>query len=353
METASGSAAEAAPRDEHWEGRLLADAVGGDDRAWQALVEPYQAELHAHSYRMLASLHDADDALQDALLRAWRGLAGFQGRSTLRAWLYRITTNACLRALERRSRRELPLDYGPAAADPEGPLDEPVAESVWLEPYPDGRLAGGLADPAARYEQRESVELAFVASLQHLPPNQRAVLLLREVLGFSVRETAEALAATEAAVNSALQRARRSLTERLPDPSQQATLRQLGDARLGSMVRAYTDALEAGDVAAMVALLTDDVTWSMPPIPTWYAGRDQVARFLAAVPMRERWRHLATGASGQPAVGCYLWDADRDRYEAAVLDVLTLRGDRIAAVTGFMTPEVFPRFGLPVVLPAE
>jgi RNA polymerase sigma-70 factor, ECF subfamily len=198
----------------------LGAALGGDERAYRALVEPYRAELHAHCYRMLASVHDADDALQDALLRAWRGLAGFQRRSTLRTWLHRIATNACLRVLERRSRRELPVEFGPAT-DGEGAMAEPLAESLWLEPYPHGRLVDGRADPAARYEQRESVELAFVASLQHLPANQRATLILREVLGFSVRETAGALETTEAAVSSALQRARRSVAERLPARSQQ------------------------------------------------------------------------------------------------------------------------------------
>jgi RNA polymerase sigma-70 factor, ECF subfamily len=221
---------------------------------------------------------------------------------------------------------------------------------VWVEPYPDHALADGRAGPEARYELRESVELAFVAGLQHLPANQRAVLILRDVLGFSAREAAQVLSTTEGSVNSALQRARRTLGERSPDPSQQVTLRALGDERLQDMVERYMDAFERHDVDAVVAMLTEDATWSMPPIPTWYAGREAIAAFLAGPVCREQWRHLATGANGQAAVACYAWRADRQRYEAAVLDVLTLRGDRIAAVTGFMTPDIFPRFGLPAAL---
>jgi RNA polymerase sigma-70 factor, ECF subfamily len=340
---------EAAPRNAQ-EPELLAAAISGDEHAFRALVEPYRAELHAHCYRMLASVHDADDALQDALLRAWRGLAGFQGRSSLRTWLYRIATNSCLRALERRSRRELPVDHGPAA-DPGAPFDEPLVESTWVEPYPDGALAEGRVSPEARYEQRESVELAFIAGLQHLPANQRAALILRDVLGFSARETADSLEASEAAVNSALQRARDNLEARLPDRSQQATLRALGDERLTEIVRAYMDAFERADVDALVALLAEDATWSMPPAREWFAGHQAIARFLTGAPFRDSWRHLATGANGQLAVGCYAWRAERGRFEATVLDVLTLRGERIAAVTAFKTADAFARFGLPADVP--
>jgi RNA polymerase sigma-70 factor (ECF subfamily) len=332
------------------EADLLAAAADGDERAYRALVEPYHADLHAHCYRMLASAHDADDALQETLLRAWRGLAGFEGRSSVRTWLYRIATNVCLRALEQRSRRELPIYRGPSA-DGRGAIDEPLDESVWVEPYPHDALVDGRAGPEARYELRESVELAFITSLQHLPANQRAALILRDVLGFSARETAESLATTEVSVNSALQRARNALGERLPDRSQQVTLRSLGDERLRATVRGYMDALERSDLEAVVAMLAEDATWSMPPMPTWYAGHDAIAGFLTEHAFRERWRHLATGANGQVAVACYAWRANQHRYEAAVLDVLTLRGDRITAVTGFVTPDVFARFGLPATLP--
>src|SRR3712207_6890632 len=213
------------------EDRALVDAARrGDEHAYARLVEPRRAELHAHCYRMLGSVHDAEDALQESLLRAWRGLPRFEGRSSLRSWLYTIATNACLNQIARRPKRVLPIDYGPAT-DPHAGPGEPVVESVWVEPYPDERLGlgDGLAGPEARYEQRESIELAFIAALQHLPPNQRAVLILREVLGFSAKEVAETLDTTVASVNSALQRARASLEQRHPEQSQQATLRQIGD----------------------------------------------------------------------------------------------------------------------------
>src|SRR5881227_1714855 len=237
------------PADASLRGDVLAAARTGDEGAFARLVEPYRSELHAHCYRMLGSVHDAEDALQEALLRAWRGLARFEGRSSLRSWLYTIATNTCLNAIARRPKRVLPVDYGPAY-DPHRPPGEPVVESVWIEPYPDEMLGleDGFAAPEASYEMRESVELAFVAALQHLPPNQRAALILREVLGFSAKEVAEALDTTTASVNSALQRARKAADGRLPEQSQQATLRALGDDRLREIVEAYMDAWERGDV---------------------------------------------------------------------------------------------------------
>jgi RNA polymerase sigma-70 factor, ECF subfamily len=336
------------------ERRLLDDARAGDEEAYQRLVEPHRGALQAHCYRMLGSFQDAEDAVQDALLRAWRGLPRFQGRSSLRSWLYTIATNTCLDALGRRRGRALPVDFGPPAG-PHAGLAEPVAEDVWLDPCPDEALAlgDGAAAPAARYELRESVELAFVAALQHLPPRQRAVLILRDVLGFSAREAADALETTVVSVKSALQRARKAVDERLPDESQQATLRSLGDERIGRLVASYVEALERNDVAAVVALLTEDASIAMPPTPTWYRGRAALAEFYAAGPLsgRIRWRHIATWANGQPAVACYAWDAASGSYTAHVLDVLTLRGGRIAAITAFLEPELFARFGLPAELP--
>src|SRR6266513_1836105 len=216
---------------------LLEAARGGREEAFAQLVEPHRAQLHAHCYRMLGSVHDAEDALQEALLRAWRGLPRFEGRSSLKSWLYTIGTNTALNAIEKRPKRVLPIDYGPAADPHQGP-GEPIVESVWVEPYADDRfgLEDGLAGPEARYEQRESVELAFVAALQHLPANQRAVLILREVLGYSAKEAAEALETTTASVNSALQRARAAVEERLPEESQQETARALGDDGLRRVV---------------------------------------------------------------------------------------------------------------------
>jgi RNA polymerase sigma-70 factor (ECF subfamily) len=315
-------------------------------------IERYGKDLHAHCYRMLGSLHDAEDALQDAMLRAWRGLGRFEGRSSLRTWLYTIATNTCLNAIARRPARALPVDYGPAA-DPHDAGSDPLAESTWIEPYPDDQLGlgTGLTAPEARYERRESVELAFVAALQHLAPRPRAVLMLREVLGFSAREVAEALDTTVASVNSALQRARRTVEERMPPLSQQATLRALGDERLRAVVEGYTDALERGDVDAVLAMLTEDATWSMPPLPEWYAGLEAITGFLERGPLRRRWRHLATHANGQLAVGCYMWDDDAGRYAAQVIDVLTLRGDRVAAITAFIDARLFARFGLPAEYP--
>jgi RNA polymerase sigma-70 factor (ECF subfamily) len=334
------------------ERELLAAARRGDEATFRDLVEPRRSELQAYCYRMLGSVHDAEDALQEALLRAWRGLSGFEGRSSLRSWLYRIATNVCLTAIEQRPQRVLPVDYGPA--DPHSPSVAPPAESAWVEPYPDEALALGEGPtvPEASYELRESVELAFVAALQHLPANQRAVLILREVLGFSAAEVAEALGTTPASVNSALQRARRLVEERLPEQSQQATLRSLGDERLRALVERYTRAMEQGDVDALVAMLTEDATWSMPPTPTWYRGHVAITAFLTEGPLRVRWRHLATRSNGQPAIGCYLWDETRGTYVRSVLDVLTLQGTRIAAVTAFTDPEAFARFGLPDELPA-
>jgi RNA polymerase sigma-70 factor (ECF subfamily) len=324
---------------------LLATARRGDEHAYRRLVEPYQGELHAHSYRMLGSVHDAEDALQEALLRAWRGLPRFEGRSSVRSWLYRISTNTCLDVIARRPKRVLPIDYGPTA-DPHDAPGEPLIESVWVEPYPDEGLglADGFASPEAIYEQRESVELAFIAALQLLPARQRAVLILRAVLGFSAQEVADSLQTTVASVNSALQRARKTVDERLPDQSQQATLRALGDEQLRHIVQNYMDAMEQDDVNTVVALLTDDATWSMPPMPRWYRGHALV-EFLSEYPLREQWRHVPTHANGQLAVGCYMWDEQHNSHVAAVLDVLTLSGTAIHAVTGFVSPWVFQRFG--------
>ncbi|WP_280385558.1 sigma-70 family RNA polymerase sigma factor [Nocardia wallacei] len=313
---------------------------------FRELVEPHRVELHAHCYRMLGSVHDAEDALQETMVRAWRGLARFEGRSSLRAWLYRIATNVCLTALEQRPKRALPVDLSPAAAAGEMPGD--LVEGVrWLGPYPDRRmgLPSGAAGPEARYELRESVELAFVAALQHLPATQRAALIVRDVLGFSAREAAGLLGTTTAAVNSALQHARDNVRSRIPERSQQATLRELGDRRVDGLVRSFTEAMGRGDVDAMVGLLTEDAVWSMPPLPQWYRGHAAIAEFLVAGPFTRRWRHLPATANGQPAVGSYLWEDDR--FRAFALDVLTVRDGSIAGITAFLDPPIFADFGLP------
>ncbi len=324
--------------------RLLVAARAGDGDAFAALVEPHRRELHAHCYRMLASSHDADDALQDTLLRAWRGLPRFAARSSLRTWLYAIATNVCLRTAERRTPRMLALDAVPSAPTGETP-GRPLAESVWIEPYPDERLG-----PDAVIEQREAVELAFVAALHHLPPLQRAVLLLRQVLGFSAQETATALETSVPGVNSALQRARKTVDERMPEQSQQATLASLGDEPVRDLVRRYIEAIESADVESVVALLVEDATWSMPPLSTWHRGSGAIGAFLADHALRERWRHVPTRANGQPAVLCYRWERDADTYRLFAVDVLTFDGGRIASVSAFLDPAVLAGFGHPLEL---
>lgn len=332
------------------EGKLLSAARDGDQGSFGRLVERYHAELRAHCYRMLGSVPDAEDALQETLLRAWRGLPRFEGRSSLRSWLYTIATNTCLRAIERRPKRVLPVDYGPPADPHDGPA-EPLVESVWLEPYPDEGLGleSALLGPEARYEQRESVELAFTAALQLVPARQRAVLILRDVLGFSAAETADALETTPVAVDSALQRAHKTVDERLPERSQQETLRRLGDDGLSEIVERYVEAWERNDVDAVVAMLTQDARMAMPPLPSWYSGREAVATFLRALPLSaaKRWRLVPTSANAQPAFGAYLWDDELGAFSLHDVIVLTLRGSEIEEITAFLDVDALKHFGLP------
>jgi RNA polymerase sigma-70 factor, ECF subfamily len=317
-----------------------------DENAFRALVEDHRAQLHAHCYRMLGSVHDADDALQDTLLRAWRGLPDFGGRSAVSTWLYRIATNACLNLIERRRARILPADYGPPSAPTLEP-GEPLIESVWVEPYPDQRMDDGKTAPHARYEEREAVELAFVASLQHLPATQRAVLIMRDVLGFSARETAEALDTTSVSVNSALQRARETVAKRVPEQSQQETLRSLGDDRVTALVEAYLRAWRSADVSALTALLAEDAVFSMPPWSAWWRGRDALLELAITVKGAcGETRHIPTRANGQMALAHYGLDPETGRWTASAIDVFTFEGEAIKEITAFVSPEVFPRFGL-------
>ena len=321
-------------------------ARAGDDAAFTRLVAPLRRELHAHCYRMLASSHDADDALQEALVRAWKGLSGFGGRSSVRSWLYTVATRTCLDAVTARGRRALPMDLGPgsqrAVVD-----DVPRTDVAWLGPYP--------TSPEDTYQQRESVELALVAACQHLPGNQRAALLLFDVLGFSAAEIADTMATSVASVTSALQRARRVVATRVPAGTG-PRLRDLDDDRVRRTVLGYGDALERGDADALVALLTEDVTWSMPPMPHWYRGRDAVMSFARAVPLSGScgaWRHEVVAANGGPALACWL-DADgTGTFRAWSINVLRLAADRIAEVVSFVGPEHFALLGLPRTLPAR
>lgn len=353
---------------------LLETARKGSEDAYRRLVEPHRSALQAHCYRMLGSVQDAEDALQEALVRAWRGLDRFEGRSSLRSWLYRIATNTSLDAIQRRPKRILPIDYGPPA-DPHGGVGEPLVESVWLEPFPDETLAieEGYASPDARYEQREAVELAFVAALQHLPANQRAVLILREVLGFSAQETADSLDTSVASVNSALQRARATIEKKLPEQSQQKTLRSLGDEKLREIVEQYADAWERNDVDTVVSLLAEDAAFTMPPMARWFFGHDGIRGFLEGFSMIPdwRWRAIPTTANGQPALAFYSWDEEQGARVPFAINVLSFEGEKIKEVDAFIlrasqdpdpevqarTPEqpadyeklarAYERFGLP------
>lgn len=323
----------------------------GGERAFAELVDLHRAELHAHCYRMLGSVQDADDAVQETLLRGWRGVDGLRNAVSARAWLYAIATNVCLTELERRRRRALPQDFGPAA-EPHTPPGRPIAESAWIEPYPDEQL--GFVAPEASVERRESVELAFVAALQHLTANQRAALMLCEVLGFSAQETAGMLGATVAAVNSALQRARATVRERVPERSQQATLRSLGDPALSELVDSYIRAWERCDVDAFAALLAEDVSFAMPPLSTWYTPRDTVVGWArkSALSGAWRWRTALTHANAQPALAFYAFDDSANAYLPFALNVLTVREDGLVRdVTAFIVrsiespdPEAYTRF---------
>jgi RNA polymerase sigma-70 factor, ECF subfamily len=334
---------------------LVIAAQGGDERAFEALVAERQGELRAHCYRMLASTSDADDAVQEALVRAWRGLPSFERRSSFRTWLFKITTHAALDVARSRRRRELPVDMPPASSSE---LDEP-AHLEWMDPFDGDPMP---TSPEVAYAARETIELAYVAALQHLPVRQRAIFILREVLGFSAIETASILETTTAAVTSGLQRARGTLKWRLPTVSQGEELQSLGDAAVRELAERYARAIERADLTELLALLTEDIGWSMPPIPTWYRGTSTVARFLSRFVFAERWAHVTTMANCQLAVAGYIFDDKADAYLPAALDVLELRSGKVAAVTGFLTGEslsepfrqlgLFERFGLPASLPS-
>jgi len=328
---------------------LVARARAGDGEAFRDLTEPYRRELQVHCYRMLGSLQDAEDALQDTMLAAWRGLAGFEGRASVRSWLYRIATNRCLNARRSASRRPA-REWDMPRVEPPEPTR--LGDVLWLEPYPDALLEGVTGEPLgpeARYEQREAISLAFVTALQVLPPRQVAVLVLRDVLGFRAAEVAGMLDTSVEAVTAALKRARGGLRRRLPAGGASGS-GATGTAAEQALVAEFARAYEAGDVAAVVALLTDDVFVSMPPIPLEYEGRDVVARLFSQVFGSGRRVDLVpTRANGQPAFGAYLRTPAGVRH-ASGLFVLTLAGDRISAFTRF-DPGVFPWFGLPRSLP--
>jgi RNA polymerase sigma-70 factor (TIGR02960 family) len=331
---------------------LIARARAGDGEAFRALTEPHRRELQVHCYRMLGSLQDAEDALQDTLLAAWQGLGGFEGRASIRTWLYRIATNRCLDALRAASRRPA-KEWDIPGVDPPEPTR--LGEVVWLEPYPDTLLEGAMGvplGPEARYDQTESISLAFVTALQLLPPRQLAVLILRDVLGFHASEVAGMLDATVESVNSALKRARTSLPRRLPRVVGREPPPASGSPAEDAIVAKFARAWESADLDALVALLTDDVFISMPPMPFGYEGRDVVARFCASLfGAGRRFDLVPTRANGQPAFGAYLRPPAGIRHGTG-LYVLTLTGNRICAMTRFDN-SVLPWFGLPRSLPSR
>jgi RNA polymerase sigma-70 factor (ECF subfamily) len=325
--------------------RLVAAATSGDAAAFSAVVERHRSELQVHAYRMLGSLEDAQDAVQDALLRAWRSRATYDGRSTFRAWLYRITTNACLRILERRPKRVLPYDAGPAAEL--GARPQPPADLPWLQPYPD-RLLDGAPGPEEAAVARETIELAFLAAIQHLPPRQRAVLILRDALDWSANETAAVLEMSVPAANSALQRARATMKEQLPAGRLEwATMADAGEAER-FLLQTYMEAMERHDERQLVSLLREDVRMAMPPHPTWYEGREAVVAFLAGVafaPGSEAHRLVPTRANRQPAFGVYRGvGADARPFG---INVIRIESGLIADMDWFLYPELFSVFGLP------
>ncbi|MFI6581058.1 RNA polymerase subunit sigma-70 [Embleya sp. NPDC050493] len=329
------------------EAELLRAAGRGDQAAFERLVAGYRRELSAYCYRMLGSIQDAEEASQASLLAALRGPTGFEGRAALRTWLYRIATDVCLQSSTRRPRRLLSPDHGPARRDT-ARLGEPVPGPIWLEPWPDEEPAGVDldADPAARYLRRESVELAFVAALQSLPAAQRAVLILREVPEFSVWEVADILDSTPAVVDAALQRARSTVGRRLPAASQQDEAALLGEAGRSAAVAAFGSAWERADVPALLELLAADARLTMAPLPAWFDGREDVGRFFAERVFAAGWRLKPFPANGQPGYACYTREPGARSFRLAAVNVLTLRGGRIAEITGFLDPDLHRRLGL-------
>ncbi len=303
---------------------------------------------------MLGSVHDADDALQDTLLRAWRGAAGLRDANSARPWFYSIATNVCLTELGRRNKRVLPHDFGPAAVA-HTPPGAPQSESTWIEPYPSEGIGitPGHVNPEASYELRESLELAFVAALQHLAASQRAILILREVIGFTASEVATMLQTTVPSVNSGLQRARAAVRARVGPRTQQEALRSLGDGGLHQLVNRYIDAWEGNDVDAFTSLLVEDATFAMPPLATWYTPRATIAHWAreSSLSGAWRWKPVVTEANAQPALGFYAWDEAAGAYLPFALNVLSLREGLVSDVTAFIVraidapePEAYQRF---------
>ncbi|MBI4315743.1 MAG: sigma-70 family RNA polymerase sigma factor [Chloroflexi bacterium] len=341
------------------EAERLAAARGGDQREFSDLTEPYRRELQVHCYRILGSLHEAEDLVQETLLRAWRRLDTYQGRASFRAWLYKIATNACLDALDRaRSRRLLPAQTHPVS-DPQAPILPPASDISWLEPFPDEWLVEATAGPEARYSAYESVSLAFLIALQALPPRQRATLILSDVLDWPSREVAELLGLTVSAANSALHRARTTLAKHYHGRALEGLSPSAADERTRGLLERYVQVWETADVAGLVALLKEDATFAMPPSPSWYRGRAAIGVFMAATVFADegmfpgeaagRWRLQPTQANAQPAFAIYQRTGEKE-YQAFGIHVLACQADRLAQIISFIDPSLPVRFGLPPTL---
>jgi RNA polymerase sigma-70 factor (ECF subfamily) len=314
------------------------------------LTDPFRGELLAHCYRMLGSVHDAEDQLQETLTRAWRSYGEFEGRSSLRTWLYRIATNACLRALETRARRPLPSGLGAPGEDPAGQLAAARPEVPWLQPIPEALLSSGAEDPAEIAASRASVRLALIAALQYLPARQRAVLILRDVLGWRSAEVAGLLGTSTVAVNGALQRARAHLAQAAPAEDE---ISEPSDPGVQALLDRYASAFENADVAGLIRLLRDDAVFEMPPLPTWFAGREPIGRFLAAWVLDRpgRFRMIPAVANGQPAFAAYMRENDGVHHAHGIM-VLTLTRSGLSRVVSFNDPALFATFALPESVPA-
>ena len=330
--------------------RHLAAARAGDQREFSGLTEPYRHELQLHCYRILGSLQDAEDIVQETLLRAWRRLDTYEGRAPIRAWLYKIATNACFDALAKKPRRVLPTQQYPPA-DPRQPFAPPITEAVWLEPYPDDLIDEADAGPEVRYSLRESVSLAFLVALQSLPARQRAVLILCDVLEWRAGEAAELLEVTVSAVNSALHRARATLKKHYHGHGQDAVSSASFDTALRPLLDRYVQVWESADIDGLVNLLREDATLSMPPLPTWYAGREAIITAarekIFAGKAQGRWLMQPVRANRQPACAVYQRD-EAGVYHAFGITVLTTDRDRVADIITFIDPTLFPRFSLPL-----
>jgi RNA polymerase sigma-70 factor (ECF subfamily) len=319
----------------------------GDD--FGLLADSYRKELLAHCYRMLGSIDEAEDQVQETLLRAWRSYGEFEGRSSMRTWLYRIATNSCLRALETRARRPLPSGLGAPADDASAPVSGPALDVPWLQPMPDAMIAGSAADPASVVASRAGIRLAMIAALQYLPGRQRAVLILRDVLGWRAAEVADLLGTSEAAANSALQRARARMASLAPA---EEDIGEPGEPALRDVLERYATAWEAADVAGLTELLRRDAVMEMPPLLTWFAGRSVIGEFLARIvlPRPGEFRMLPVAANGQPGFAAYM--REDGTYQAHAIQVLTAGGGRISRIVSFNDAALFPAFGLPAEYPA-